>query len=356
MLPKPNTPDQRTVRPSRARSIGVAVLLAALALIFLIPRVPAPPPSPDQPETVFVDKAGLVSEGFAQETASWLHAINLFEAVVYIDGNPPEGDLQPWTVQTAAEWGIGRERHDRGLVLFIFPDAQIARIEIGYGLEGALPDLRVKQMFETSLVPAFSAGQYENGLEDLIKTLYQSLGGDAESARLALEEAGKPHDAWAETLEGAWSNGARMLPAVWRFYSQGSYLDRFGVLAFATPLLFFATVSLVAFGVSLRMLILLPGKLSELWATPTNSEAASTLVPKNLSDNASKVPGDELLDAGPGWGTFMLVTPIALGIFLFLINAGIAIIVFSMAPDYFTRQGQYGGGGVAVSWSVPDTR
>jgi uncharacterized protein len=358
--PEPRAPGKKKGMSRRAAGVLLAMLLIALALIFLIPRAPAPPPSPARPDTVFVDKVGLVSPEFALETSRWLYAMNLFEGVVYIDGKTPEGDLQPWTVQTASEWGVGTERQDRGLVLFIFRDPRVVRAEIGYGLEGVLPDVTVKRLLETLVAPAFSQGQYEKGLEAFIKMVYEMLGGDAASARQALEEAGKPNDAWGETLEAAWKNGARLLPAVWRFYSQGTYLDRFGVLAFATPILFFSVVSLVAFLISLRMLVLLPGKLRALWTAPAAAVSPDENTRKRAPNNAPKgaprnAPAASLAglgDGDPRWGTFMLVTPIVLGVFLFLITGAIATLIFSMAPDYFTRQGQYGGGGVAVTWSA----
>lgn len=50
----------------------------------------------------------------------------------------------------------------------------------------------------------------------------------------------------------------------------------------------------------------------------------------------------------------MLLTPVVMGLFLALLCAAIAVMVFSMAPDYFTRQGKFGGGGVEVSWPVPN--
>jgi uncharacterized protein len=344
MSSKPNTaPLSRATgnkkgMSRRAAGVLVAMLLIALALIFLIPRAPAPPPSPARPDTVFVDKVGLVSPQYAQEVSKWLYAIKLFEGVVYIDGKPPEGDLQPWTIQTATEWGVGRDNQDRGLVLFIFSDAHVVRVEIGYGLEGTLPDVTVKRLLETLVVPAFAQGRYEQGLEAFIKTVYEGLGGDAEAGRQALAAASRPNAPWTETWNAAWKYGERLLPAVWRFYSQGSALDRFGVLAFATPILFFATMSVIVLLATLRMLANLPRQFRALTAGATGNPEAMAVLP------------DIVRNSSPRWARVMLAVPVVMGLFLFALNAAIAVFIFSMAPDELTRQGRYGGGGVAVEW------
>ncbi len=370
----PVVKKMRALDPWKVRLLAAGLLTALLALIFLVPRTPAPPPSPARPDTVFLDKAGLVSPEFAKETTTWLHAIQLFEGVVYIDGKPPEGTLQPWTVQTATEWGVGTDRQYRGLVLFIFRDARVVRVEVGYGLEGALPDVMVKRLLEAIVVPAFSQGRYEAGLEAFIKTVYEGLGGDAEAGRRALEEAGKPHNAWAEIWDDAWNNGTRLLPAVWRFFSQGSTVDRVGVIAFTLPILFFSVISLVALAVSIQMLIGLPRKMRALRTaaapTPTGmvggkptranascrakSIGASRVSPDASSNDTRHDVPEWLRGTQPHWAALILLTPVAMGLFLVLLSAAIAVMVFSMAPDYFTRQGKFGGGGVEVSWPVPN--
>jgi uncharacterized membrane protein YgcG len=274
---KPEAPppgDKKKGANPRTLAVLAALLLVSLGLIFLVPRAPAPPSSPERPDTVFVDKVGLVSPGYAEETAKWLHAIKLFEGVVYIDGTPPEGALQPWTVQTATAWGVGRERADRGLVLFVFRDARVVRAEVGYGLEGALPDVTVKRLLESLVVPAFARGDYEAGFEAFIRTVYEGLGGDAEAARQAMEEAGKPNDPWGEMWHDAWKNGARLPPAVWHAFAQGSVVERIVIVAFALPILFFSVMSLVALAASIQMLIRFPGKLRAFRAAAASSSGA----------------------------------------------------------------------------------
>lgn len=349
----PPSSDKKKGANPRTLAILAAMLLILLALILMVPRAPAPPASPERPDTVFVDKAGLVSPKFVEVTSKWLYAIKLFEGVVYIDGKPPEGELLPWTVQTATEWGVGREREDRGLVLFVFRDARAVRAEIGYGLEGELPDVTVKHLLDSLVVPAFARGDYEAGFEAFIKTVYEKLGGDAEAARQAMEEAGKPNDPWGEMWHDAWKNGARLLPAVWQAFAQGSVVERIGIVAFALPILFFTVMSLVALAASIQMLSQFPRKLRAFRAAGRSGAGAKPAPAQNPGKAASEEIPDWLRGTSPKLGAFLLLVPVFMGIFLAGLSGAIAVMVFSMAPDSITRQGKFGGGGVEVRWPVP---
>jgi uncharacterized membrane protein YgcG len=60
-------------------------------------------------------------------------------------------------------------------VLFVFPSARTARLQVGYGLEGAIPDIEAKHLLEATLLPQFSAGRYEDGFDDFLAALVKRL-------------------------------------------------------------------------------------------------------------------------------------------------------------------------------------
>ncbi len=224
-LPPPEDPLLAKVKaldPRRVRRVALLVLIALLAFIVLPPRAAEPPATPEKPGTVFFDQAGLVSPQFARDTAIRLHSIELFQGVVYTDLGVPQGDLQAWTEEAATRWGVGMDRHDRGLVLFVFREPRMLRVEVGYGLEGQLPDAQVKQLLETHVVPAFAQGRYEDGLDAWVQAVYEALGGDKAWVQMVHARSGKGKAGWADLWDQAWKEGARLLPAVWREYLQGS--------------------------------------------------------------------------------------------------------------------------------------
>ena len=79
----------------------------------------------------------------------------------------PDGyALEDFTPKRTAEaWGVGQSKEDNGVVLFVFPNDRVTRIEVGYGLEGALPDIITKRIIENELLPSFRAGDFNAGIK-----------------------------------------------------------------------------------------------------------------------------------------------------------------------------------------------
>lgn len=325
----------------------MGILGVLLALVGLLPRQAPPPPSPEQADTVFVDRIGLVSPQFAKDSNAWLHAREGFEAVLYIDAAPPAGPLQAWTTQTAIQWGMGKSRQDRGLAMFVFRDARLARIEVGYGLEGRLPDAWLQQMLQATLVPAFAQGRFEPGIEAVLDALQARLKDDP-SAEDAAHRSGL--SAWARTWADAWNHGARLLPALLRSFLQADTGERLIILAFVLPMLAVCVMGVVMLVATAELAAKMAGWMRVLRQADMGDAKASAAKAK-----AAGVP-DIVVQAGPRLGPLLMLVPIALGAFVVLMCSALLVFVFSMAPDRLARQGQYGGGGVTVTWPAPAQR
>ncbi|WCM26899.1 TPM domain-containing protein [Sphingomonas sp. QA11] len=61
-------------------------------------------------------------------------------------------------------WGIGRKDINDGVLLIVAPRERKVRIEVGYGLEGALRDEEAKAVIDTAILPAFRKGDYPGGI------------------------------------------------------------------------------------------------------------------------------------------------------------------------------------------------
>jgi uncharacterized protein len=68
-------------------------------------------------------------------------------------------------------WGIGKKNKDNGLLLLWSTGDRRVRIEVGYGLEGALPDGKVGAILDTYVIPKFKAGQFDQGVVDGVDAL-----------------------------------------------------------------------------------------------------------------------------------------------------------------------------------------
>lgn len=95
----------------------------------------------------------------------------------------PEGAvLEEYTLQVAETWGVGGSQNDNGILIAVYPSARKMRIEVGYGLEGAIPDSRALEIMDTKMKPAFRAGDYYTGLRDAAETIYFATQGEYENA------------------------------------------------------------------------------------------------------------------------------------------------------------------------------
>jgi uncharacterized protein len=75
-------------------------------------------------------------------------------------------------------WKIGQAKKNNGVLLLIFKDDRKLWIEVGYGLEGALPDARAKQIIDREITPRFKAGDFDGGLTAGVNAILQSLRGE----------------------------------------------------------------------------------------------------------------------------------------------------------------------------------
>lgn len=108
----------------------------------------------------------LTLDNFERETS---HGV-LFAALPTYPRDVPE-----FTVHAAEVWQPGVGGADNGIIVFIFPADRHVRVEVGYGLESALPDIEVHRLLEATFLPAARAGDLSAGVEALIPPLLERL-------------------------------------------------------------------------------------------------------------------------------------------------------------------------------------
>jgi uncharacterized protein len=89
-----------------------------------------------------------------------------------------DSSIEDYTRRVAESWGVGRKDKNNGAVLFVFISDRKAYIQVGYGLEGAIPDAIAKRIIEEQLVPRFRAGDYDGGLSAAATSLMQAARGE----------------------------------------------------------------------------------------------------------------------------------------------------------------------------------
>lgn len=171
---------------------------------------------------------------------------------------PTTGDeaIEQYAVRAFEQWKLGREAVDDGILFLVAKDDRRMRIEVGYGLEGAVPDLLAGRIIREQVAPRFQQGDFPGGVEAGVNSLITLVDGEELPPPVKAQE---PSDSFSVieliviaffvmALNPVVAAGAAFLLLLW---STGSVV--FAVLAaMAAWLLSLAVRSRVAKGSSAR--------------------------------------------------------------------------------------------------------
>ena len=97
-------------------------------------------------------------------------------------------DLEGFSIRVAEEWAIGQEEYDNGVLLLVAQAERRIRIEVGYGLEGALTDLQAGRIIDNDIAPYFKAGQFGEGLVRGTEAIAATVRGEYEASEQAVSK------------------------------------------------------------------------------------------------------------------------------------------------------------------------
>ncbi|MFT4154855.1 TPM domain-containing protein [Parafilimonas sp.] len=133
------------------------------------------------PPRLVVDDANLLSPEQAQILEQKLVAFNDTTsnqiAVVTIN-SLNDVPVEDYAVKLFREWGIGGSKHNNGILLFISKEDRKIRIEVGYGLEGAITDVQSGDIIENDITPNFRNGDYYRGIDEAVNSLEKAAAGE----------------------------------------------------------------------------------------------------------------------------------------------------------------------------------
>jgi uncharacterized protein len=86
--------------------------------------------------------------------------------------------IEDYSHEVASKNKIGTEKHDNGVLLLVVKDDRKLRIEVGYGLEGALPDALASSIIRNVIVPKFKNNEYYAGISDGINAIIATIAGE----------------------------------------------------------------------------------------------------------------------------------------------------------------------------------
>lgn len=157
------------------------LLLPALALALLLPAAaPADVPVPELRARV-TDLTGTLT---AQQASALEGKLAAFQsaaggqlAVLIVPTTAPE-TIEQFGIRVAEKWQVGRKGVDDGAILLVAKDDRRVRIEVGYGLEGALNDAIARRIVDETITPRFRQGQFFEGIDAATGQMMQVIRGE----------------------------------------------------------------------------------------------------------------------------------------------------------------------------------
>lgn len=160
--------------------LGVILKTIALPLLFASALCWAEPKIPNLSGPV-IDEAHLLSDEDKQVLTSFLlqfQASGKVQMVIFIAESLQGYDIESFSLAAVEKWKLGIKGQDQGLLLTIVPKERRMRLEVGYGLEGAIPDAYSRRILDNSIRPYFRDGRYVDGLLVAIEEVSKKLGID----------------------------------------------------------------------------------------------------------------------------------------------------------------------------------
>ena len=161
-------------------SLVLLVLLAAVGVLAQSPD--ALLASLAKPVTYVNDYAGVftatnkaVLESYLQEVQAKTTAEIAVVALKSLDG----GEINDFANRLFQKWGIGKKGKDNGILLVAAIEDRKVRIEVGYGLEGLIPDAKAGRLLDENVIPLFKEGNYADGLANGARAIAMLIVQDA---------------------------------------------------------------------------------------------------------------------------------------------------------------------------------
>lgn len=98
-------------------------------------------------------------------------------AVLIVPTTAPEA-IEQFSIRVVDVWKLGREKQDDGVLLLLAKDDRKMRIEVGYGLEGAIPDVYAKRIISEIMVPSFRQGDFYGGINAAVEQVIKLISGE----------------------------------------------------------------------------------------------------------------------------------------------------------------------------------
>ena len=128
-----------------------------------------------------VDQTGTLSSGDISSLTQTLKNLEARKgsqlAVLIVPTTEPE-TIEQYSIRVAEAWKIGRKKIDDGALLVVAKNDRKLRIEVGYGLEGALNDVTARRIIDEVITPRFRNGDFAGGISAGVDRMIRVIDGE----------------------------------------------------------------------------------------------------------------------------------------------------------------------------------
>ncbi|HEY8500801.1 MAG TPA: TPM domain-containing protein [Clostridia bacterium] len=169
--------------------IGITVYIVILISVFINlscygSQVDYPTPNDNFFVNDFANVIDTETEWDIQNIAVQLHEKTTAQVVVVTIDSLEGQSIEEYAVNLFRKWGIGTAEKNNGVLILVAIEDRWSRIEVGYGLEGALTDAETRRIQDNYMIPSFQEGDYSTGIKNgflaTVRKVYDEYGIDIE--------------------------------------------------------------------------------------------------------------------------------------------------------------------------------
>ena len=159
-----------------------ALSLLSMLVLFMVASSYAAEVIPPAPSRYFNDNAKVVSSSIAQQLNRKLEDFEKATSCQIVVAIYPKmqsnSSIEDYANRIFAAWKIGQQGKDNGVLLLVFIQDRLMKIEVGYGLEAVLTDALCKRIISEQIAPEFRQGRMEAGMINAVDALMQASKGE----------------------------------------------------------------------------------------------------------------------------------------------------------------------------------
>lgn len=157
----------------RAFFLSLLLLFTFVSSTLAAANIPKPPA-----DFYCLDQANILSASTEQAVVNTGHTLKEqsgAQIVVLTVASLEDVPVSEYALQVLRDWGIGDKSKNNGVLILVSLKERKARIEVGYGLEGRLPDGKTGRILDENLLPYFAKGNYDAGIINTYNALLTEI-------------------------------------------------------------------------------------------------------------------------------------------------------------------------------------